>query len=379
MLKDLIKKNFHIIKDRNRNAEPFPFKLRGVLEIIGSKNGEIFHYDKQDNTVTVWAKHATMHLLTGQSFSSIGGATRSVTAGEHVGAGDTLKNVDGTMISGQQFFGAPTWPGTNGWWSLPSIGDTATHLYPFFPTKMLFGTGFEGDTWVNAGDSDYLAQYVSDGWTSTLFNNAAKEDSSNDYSATTEASGDTLNKTRSMNDIYSSTLTTPVILDTSFAVKGAIKDGQYRNSIGDSTKITLTGGNYFSTKAYWGTGYPAFIYARRESAWNESGTEIGLNYDDNAENKITYTITMPEQTGTNAGKFYPYNGFVLKEAGLFCDAGFVLKDTDPSLKAESDDSGLDEFGLYRTMPYGIMFAKRYIAPITKSHDVSITARWTIYL
>jgi len=351
-------------------------EMHGELEIIATKNGKIIHYDKGENVVCIWAKHAAMHLLTGESFSQIGVTRNPSQHGDT--AGDSFHNKDGTMVSGEQYFSTITWPGPNGWWSRPAAGDSGSHLYPFFPTKMLFGTGFEWQDWATIGDSDYYTEYTTDGWNSATYNSNISE-SANNYSATYNHAGDSLYKTRTMNDIYSTTLTTPELGDTQFGVKGAIKNGLYISVPGDSGKIETVGGNYFSTKAYMGLGYPSFIYAKREARFYQSGSEVALNFDTNVENKITFTVTMPEQTGVNAGRFYPYNGFVLKEAGLFCDARFRLKDTSPPNQAGSDDTATTEFDSYSKMPYGIMFSKRYISPITKSHDVSITARWTIYL
>ena len=63
---------------------------------------------------------------------------------------------------------------------------------------------------------------------------------------------------------------------------------------------------------------------------------------------------MPEQTGSNSGKFYPYNGYMLKVAGLFCDARFILTNTQPTNDGESDDSPQDEWDNWSKMQYGIM-------------------------
>jgi hypothetical protein len=377
MLKDLIKSGYENLLNKfvtQRYGEKFPFDLKGKLEVFGYRNGKLFHYDTNDNTITIWAKHAVMHLLTGEVFSS-SGTSRSTASGDHVATGDTFVNNDGTMVSGEQYFGDPTFPGPNNWWSRPVSGDSLTHLYGFFPTKMLFGTGFEWSTWAEIGDSDYYEQYGSGGWNQTNFESNIT-DSGNTYS--NDYSGDTLHKNKSMNDIYSTALS-GTISDSSFGITGAVKDSLYNNSVGDSTNLEVTGGNYFAKKTYWGIGHPAFIYAKRIARFYQSGSEIALNFDSTVENKITFTITMPEQTGVNAGIFYPYNGFAIKEAGLFCDSRFRLKDTTPPNDAGSDDSGNTEFDNFSKMGHGIMFAKRYISPITKSHDVSITARWTIYL
>ena len=243
---------------------------------------------------------------------------------------------------------------------------------------MLFGTGFEWKSWSDI-DSTYQSSYSADGWSSTNFDAAGTIDNSaNNYSNTYTGGTFTLEKTRSMNDIYSDALS-KTISETDFAISGAIKNALYKSETGDSTNLELTDGNYFPKKEYWGIGSPAFIYARRESRFYQTGAEVALNWDTNVENKITFTVTMPEQTGTNAGIYYPYNGFVLKEAGLFCDARFVLHNTAPSDEASSDDTDLDEYENYIKMPHGIMFARRLISPITKSHNISITVRWSIYL
>jgi len=379
MLRDLINNKFYDLLKKDSSEEKFPFNFRGELEILGYRNGELFHQDKQHNIITLWAKHSTMHLLTGDVFTSVG-TTRSTTASDHGDtSGDSRYNRDGTMISGEQYFANPSWLGTNGWWSRPIEGDSITNLYSFFPTKMLFGTGFEWNNWLDIGDSDYYTQYIAGAWNSTYFDNLVIGDAANSYSAWYDSAGDSYNYMRSMNDIYSAALTTPALTDTTYAVKGAIKNALYHSNKGDSTNLETLGGKLFPKKSHWGIGRPAFIYAKRDARFYQSGSEVSLTFDSTVENKITFTVTMPEQTGANAGIFYPYNGFVLKEAGLFCDAKFRLRSTTPANDAGSDDSGLTEFTNYSSMPHGILFAKRYIAPITKSHDVAITARWTIYL
>jgi hypothetical protein len=368
--------------------------FRGEVEVIGSKAGKVFHYDKGDNTVTIWGKHAMMHILTGESFSATG-KQRSLLGADHLTlntwAGDSGHNNDGTMISNYQYFSMPLFPSSLGWWSrgdtrLPSA---STYLYPYFPTKMLFGTGFEYasyNTGVYPMGSDFQAYYTNTINASTFIYNGGPTITTNTYSNVFGGStGDSLINLRTVNDIYSTTLVTPVILDTDFGVPGAIKDGNYSCNVSlttglpDVTKLQLISGNYFPGYNYWGIGQPAFIYARREARFYQSGTEVALDFDSNVENKITYTITMPEQTGSYAGMFYPYNGFVLKVAGLFTDAKFFLRNTVPGNDAASEDSGIQEFKNYTKMPQGMLIAKRYIAPITKSHDVSITCRWSLYL
>lgn len=380
MLKDNIIKEFYIMSDMRNKDKLYP--IRGELEIIGSRGGKIFHYDKGPNMITAWAKHAMMHVLTGESFSNYGSQRQNSLHYSPQFAGDSGINTDGTMVSNYQYFDKPSFPGSLGWWSVSdSILAPATYTgfnYPFFPTKMLFGTGYEYQSW--AGDSAYFAKYTSQGFAPSNFSAALINDPTNYYSnifgGTT---GDSILKAKSMNDIYSNTLVTPTVLDSDFAIPGAIKNGTYVNSVASSGRLQIINGNYFSKYDYWGTGYPSFVYARRESRFFQAGTEVALDFDVNIHNKITYTVTLPEQTGLNAGIFYPYNGFTLKVAGIFCDARIFLGNSPPASDGTSKDIGLTEYKNYTKMPGGILVAKRYIAPITKDHSTSITARWTLYL
>lgn len=395
---------FNIIKrGRKRDSESILSDLskkgfadfRGEVEIIGrDRFGKINYYDFGENTVTVWAKHMTMHLLTGESFTSHGKQrlfdSDDATAHTSTAVGEGT-NKDGTLLSGEQYFSTNSSPNFNleDRWSKSTIdaqtskgdsSDTDSEMkFPFFPSKMIFGTGFEFEGWASI-PSDYQTYYADLGWNQTIFDsNIGIND--NDYNA--QWDGSSLIKARSMNDIYSGALTTPTIQDTDHAVPGAIKTGTYedsaiqRGSSGTGTQVTyFDGGNEFLKKEYAGIGNPSFIYANREARYFESGSEILLSNDSYLENKITFTVVMPEQTGDSAGIFYPYNGHLIKVAGLFSDARMLLGNTVPSGSADDDP---DELENYDKMPYGLMAAKRYLAPVFKSHDTSLSIRWTIYL
>lgn len=353
-------------------------KVLGELEITGYRNGKAFHYDKSHNVVTIWAKHATMHLLTGDSFSDIG-RQRSFDPNNHLNSGFGQGiNIDGTLLSGEQFFSDNSSPDfdIDSRYTKSTI-DENTNIYPYFPTKMLFGTGFEYRNWAEIPTS-YREVYESQDWNQSDFETNI-DSNLNDYSNIYESSS--IVKTRSMNDIFSAALSDEPS-DTDFAISGAIKNGTYTNSDTerfDSNSATIKTeeieGNEFLIRPFRGIGNPSFIYSTRELKKFESGSEIFLSADENVseiiENKVTFTVVMPEQTGDEAGIFYPYNGFILKEAGLFCDARFVLG-------SETPDVTDDDYDNFRKMPYGIMIAKRNIAPIQKSHNVSIAARWTLY-
>ena len=417
--------------------------MSGEVEIFVYKKGKLIQYDRGPNTVTIWAKHATMHLLSGETFGSwdvspttniwcqrvfdaTGGAGSSLDsdyAHKAVGSPALItgegSNADGTMLSGQQYFAGNASPyfTFNTRWSKSAIDANTTvgdrtnvdseMKLPFFPTKILFGTGFEWGAWADI-PPEYQSIYATQGWSSGTFNdvtaiNNARNVYSNSYTSPN------LNQKRSMNDIYSGALTTPTISDSDFAISGAIKNGLYQlaeyplgktgaagqtippsylmpsvsqrywpSTGGDSSDFITEwiGGNEFFKKKYQGIGDPSFIYCRRESRFFQTGSEVLLSNDTSLENKITLTAVMPEQTGANAGILYPYNGYTLKVAGLYCDARLILGNSVPTGIGDDDPDELDN---YNKMRHGMIMAKRYIAPINKSHDVSITCRWTLYL
>ena len=335
---------------------------RGVVEVTGYRNGKQFHYDKSDNTVTIWAKHAAMHMITGEAFSSHG-KMRDFT-------GHSLTtNPDGSAISGEQFLTDYANFTLEVKWTKSTVtydagsGDVGGNIpYPFFPTKMLFGTGFEYKTWgdISADDQTYYESY---GYTLENFGTVT-----NDYTNTWN--GASLDATKSMNDTINRTLATTITTED-YGVTGAIKSGGYEDSTADASKLIVSEDAYYLDYPFRGVGKPSFLYCKRDERFFSGTAEVELNRDDDKiENKITFSVTMPEQTGSPK-EFYPYNGYTLKEAGLFSDARIVFDNTIPS-------SGLIDTQ-YKRMPYGILFAKRNIAPITKSPEVSINVQWTIYL
>jgi hypothetical protein len=81
------------------------------------------------------------------------------------------------------------------------------------------------------------------------------------------------------------------------------------------------------------------------------------------EDKITYSVVMPNTEGKG---FYPYTGWILKEAGLFCDSRFLI--------GGEVDQTTDTF---KQMPSGIMMFKRNITPVIKTEDSEIEFKWSI--
>jgi hypothetical protein len=264
---------------------------------------------------------------------------------------------------------------------------------------MLFGTGFEFQSWGELEQFDidnqtnFIEVLLSQGWNQTEFNSNVA-DGANDYSSNWSGPGaDSLIPMRTINDISADPIAES-LSDKEFGIKGAVKNGLYTNSSIQRTISGATGANIrtrtidgreFLIRPFSGVGRPAFIYSNRDVRYFQSGSEVALSADltpdftqpegqiNDIYNRITFQVVMPEQTGDNVGIFYPYNGYTLKEAGLFCDARLFLNNTVPGVGQTR------ERDLYTVMPYGIMYAKRYISPILKTHDVSITSRWTLFV
>lgn len=420
MLKEKIQK---AIDDRF-GKDFFGLQLRGELEIIGKENGKITHYDKSNNVVTVWSKHIMMHLLTGEIFSTHGNFTMNPNdlgnvpvynkrltgdyATDKPNHGEGLNtfageyyNVDGTILSGEAYFDDNA---NYTRWSAPdssltpnasfgdtiNAGDSTDFKYPFYPTKMLFGTGIEYAEWadiVSDGlDSEYgSAEYGA--WDETSFNNLLTSTPmlENYYSDNYDSLNSEIIPMRTVNDVTSGVLSGSDPTENDYGIAGAIKNGHYwtTNSSDDANVSSKVGtdisGNEVNLASYRGIGRPAYIYATRAARFMDSSSEILLEEGtisgtEDLESKITISVTMPDQP---TGLYYPYNGYTLKLAGLFTDAKMLLSNDLPDGTAADDTD--NEFDNYMAMPGGVLLAKRKIYPIYKSHTVEVTAKWTLYL
>ena len=237
--------------------------MEGILKITGTtRDGEVYHTDEEHNTVMVWARHAMLHTLTGESFSGWG--TRRVFNGEGAiwGTGSAEpyyqnpfsehatsvfgsggNNPDGTMLSGKPYFYANGTEYTiDKLWSRSTASvispdpTTAINLgnltMPFYPTKMLFGTGVEFENWAGDVPIDYKTIYEADGWGdglsettgTTSFDEKILLDSNKLYSNKTYSGG--IYRTRTMNDIYAQKIQNEP-LNTELGISGAIKNGGY--------------------------------------------------------------------------------------------------------------------------------------------------------
>ena len=101
--------------------------------------------------------------------------------------------------------------------------------------------------------------------------------------------------------------------------------------------------------------YP-FVIVERERVSNDPHILLSETGSVNTINKVTFSCRIP---GGDSG--YPYNGLVLSEAGLFCDAGLKV---------------VDGVNVYTEMRTGLMFAYRTFYGITKNESIDVTFRWS---
>lgn len=378
MLKHEILKSIQIMKDRP-NKDLIPFEMKGELNVRAWKDGELFYHDGGDNTITIWAKHNMIHLLTGDVFSDLGVVGKNLVSQsptDHSKITSSEANNDGMLISQDQYWWDPqNWKGQ---WSQNSGLFVGDYYYPFFPTKMLFGTGKEYANWTHvlASASAEEIDFLDDTWTTPgSFNNYIPIETtpSNYYSGTVSVNNvyqkygsGAIVPCRTVNDYLSGKIEGSPD-QNEYGIVGAIKDGTL-DSV-DPTKL-VTGTTDTLLPEYKGIGHPCFIYCKRDIKWNDSSAEVflsneGLGY----ENKITFTVTMPDQTAASNALnwYYPYNGYDLKEVGLFSDSLLTI-------------GGIaDNNYPYQNMMAGTMIAKRYIAPLRKENNVAVSAQWTLYL
>jgi len=240
------------------------------------------------------------------------------------------------------------------------------------------------------------------------------------YKASAANSAVYMTKARTVNDIFMSnisdfpttssnpTLNDPVGLNSweielsdDYPYYSPSKNNQ-TTAITGAIKTSVLTLDKSETDASKGMGLPCFVYVDQNAGKqngcgvNPGSAEYGtqLNKSNDKETKITFTVILPKQA--NASVFYPYNGYTLKEIGLFNDA-FMIKRQDSGYKigpsaypflgysTPADDAwiatadGLDGSShAHMKSAFGTMWAARKIRPIYKDWDLEITVKWSIY-
>ena len=188
------------------------------------------------------------------------------------------------------------------------------------------------------------------------------------------------------------------ISSTATSIRGAIKNCYITRTDGQTARYN--GATKMAQPDYRGYGYPCFIYAKRSTQrfyWNTEGNNETYYKMNNAlgttspyETELVYTVIMPAQpvNSTEITTFYPYNGWVLKQAGLFSDSRYKLRSEDgnessPYKEAsllEVANSGSDDGKIYRDSVGGqLLFTRNLSSPILKTPDNQVIFNWHIFI
>ena len=425
MLKDKLSSVF---KKKNKEIDPMNVSLMdGFVDIKGYKtmpdgSKKLVYHDCGDNVVTDWMRHAIMVMLTGSNFSANGktsfdgsataAASRASTAGitmpnvnyhdkdrgENV-SGKCGKNLDSYLLNGKQYF----WNGgtkdgeTSDLTDKYSQSTLSTNKYAYFPTKILFGTGKEYSSWdvlqtenetANATwYTEMLNSYGGDVTTAAYNFDTNIDLNCNTYSGSISKNIYTGNglitKMRTVNDPDNSSniITTTSTMNKNYGVVGAIKT-PYFDGYEDKELLqsTLSDSGKLLKPINRGVGRPCFIYFNTpqdngsvKEGWDQESTaEVALSKDSSSNylNKITFTINMPSQDASSGavGAYYPYNGYALKQIGLFNDARITS-----GVGADNDANSYP----YLNMPCGMLLAIKNITSIQKTADVNLVLTWTL--
>lgn len=387
MLKDIFEKQF---KNKNAIDKILGSLIDGYVDVKmyrDTENGkQLVYHDTGDNVVTDWMRHAILMMLVGKSVMK-----NSTSTGFQIGndktkptGNSTDVNPNGYVLNGEQYC-----------WDFDKLnGDTVDNeLFALYPTKILLGTKKEYTSWDelvadNSSNLEYLAEITSiysDGddeeSAQTNFDNAVNHEN-NYYSATIGSQGyyiddntnNKLQQTVTVND--SNTSGGIPVAETNmhkqFGVVGAVKTIITSQNDENLVESLDENNNKLVKGKVRGTGKPCFIYFNRgaedDNEWaQQNAAEIFLTADNNSRilNRITFKITMPAQTASNGnlGKYYPYNGYTLKQIGLFNDVYMTKDGTSTTLNDQ--------------MPSGMLLAVKNIEAFTKTAEETVVLTWTL--
>jgi hypothetical protein len=169
-------------------------------------------------------------------------------------------------------------------------------------------------------------------------------------------------------------------MNKNYGVVGAIKTVYFEEADNDLLQTTLTQEGKLLKPINRGIGRPCFIYfntPQRDNkvyeGWDQpEAAEVSLSKDASANylNKITFNITMPSQdaTSNSIGAYYPYNGYTLKQMGLYNDAHLTT-----TTNASNDLTSYP----YNNMQCGMLLAIKNITAFQKNADTEIRLQWTL--
>ena len=442
MIKDRLTEAIEANYDKiQKGDDRIPIGIRGELEVIvKDRDGNVKSYERDHNQVTKLAKMALLHLLAGEigttdnavysiNNSDTGNSLRTftieapgsstpnalITSSFNPNNHDEGKNLDGQLVSGSQYFfsGSSYMSENNNLLSQVQPKDVGNQNIKFnFPTKMLFGTGLEclnnttdlgnlysddAGTTISTQIINILNGYSAEQAQTDFFKYCTYQTDENVYTNWYSAIPQ---RARTLQPVSVDAMkVSPTSSDT--AIKGAIKhcfvelSTEGTKHYNPTTKMALA--------QYRGYGYPCFIYATRNTdnfhaaTPSEETKNLDVHYEMNDalgsvpyETEVTYTVVMPAQpvASNSIQTFYPYNGWILRQAGLFCDSRYAIRSaavgsnyTEATMLSQANaGSDLQAPKTYRDSVGGMMlFTRNLSSPILKTADDEVTFIWHIFI
>lgn len=435
-----------IVKDRDGNIKSYERDHNQVtklakMALLHLLAGEVGTIDSDVYSVPEaqgGAGHNEAYMRTYKLSEDAGATKKQIMSGfkPNNHSAENFENLDGQLVSGQQYFyDGLAIDNTSTTTRLSQVypsavgAQTGERLQFNFPTKMLFGTGLEEHNYNNVTET-YKADFGTDVSLSAIAVLNGYSAGTSDLqvmfkgcSAEADASydiTDSVTPEKKLSNWYSAdpyrcrtlqpastnqVLTNPTSNDT--AIKGAIKNCFIETSAKDSGLYNPT--TKMALAPYRGFGYPCFIYATRNTKSfyhdNEGNREVyyGTNSvlggdQKNYETEVTYTVVMPAQpvASDSISTFYPYNGWVLRQAGLFSDSRYKLRSIDDTIVDPSVVPPLSEASFlngvngsstdsenahtYRDSIGGqMLFTRNLSSPILKTADDEVTFIWHIFI
>lgn len=427
MLKDLLKKATNKKNNEKiLNAIADGYVDIKIFEYNKDRTDKkLVYHDTGDNTVTDWMRQTIVRLLSGYPLSQQGNNvwsldnngkaifTKPITSLD-VGNHQKSKNTDGCTIgiSGAKYISNEDFRYNNHYVeynaqkTLQDNSQKSKWLYPVFPTKILLGTGKEYSSWEALQlDNEEENREWYDKMVSWYGRGQGVVEAKDRFNDLCEAPANVYTATVGEDGVYSGagnlipTITvpnpneeagseeTPAEMSIMYGVRGAVKtpylpgldfdlcDFECKSSDSNDQinsemlEPVISDSGRLLKSHYRGVGMPCFIYFNRNIDndgnldWGTAAANVTLSRDlsSNFLNRITFKIVMPSQTGN---EYYPYNGYTLKQIGLYNDC--LLEDLDGQSSSVAS-----------RMPCGTLLAIKNISSFTKTASQEIVFTWTL--
>lgn len=417
MLKDIFKKkNKEDIKEKICQSLMDGYVDVKAYRYDDKNNKQLVYHDTGDNTVTNWMRQVILQLLAGVPYSKQGNDGSEITNPAEAGTASITsynsynhsasRNIDGCVVSNNDFQYLHSSSNVNIYYD--SFAPKTERKYPLFPTKVLLGTGKEYTSWdelqiENEDDNPAWYAEMVEAYGSGEGEQAAKdyfdkltnEIGHNQYSGTFGAQNihdgsGTMIPCITVNDPDATTLEeTPADLANRFGVVGAVKTlylpgggstsetlgDDFKTSVDDVVNPVVSDSGRLLRPRFRGAGRPCFIYFNKTEDsdgfldYSKQTANVYVSKENKTSikylNRMTFRIIMPAQKGSGMNnQYYPYNGYVLKQIGLFNDSYL-----------ESADNTLSDYA--SKMPCGTLLAIKNVASFTKTADEEIIFTWTL--